>query len=75
MGLDDVSEVDTGDSNSSAGLTNIRLDVGLVSELKKEVGVSQNTKVAPVVASAIAEYMNDSERAEEYEEKFKEQFE
>lgn len=75
MALDNVTEVDTGDTGKSAGQTNIRLGTPLVSDLKQEVGVSQNNQVAPVIAAAIAEYMGDSDRAEEYEEQFAEQFE
>lgn len=75
MALDNVKDVDTGDTKTNAGKTNIRLPVGLVSELKQEVGVSQNTEVAPVVAAAISEYMGDDDAAEEYEQEFAEQFE
>lgn len=75
MALNELKDAVPEQDNTSAGLTNVRLDTGLVADLKKEVGVSQNNEVAPVVAIAVAKFMNDSDRAEEYEEQFKAQFE
>lgn len=74
MALDNVKNVQTG-NESNTGKKNLKLDSVLVEDLKKEVGVSQNAQVTPIVMAAVCEYLGESDKAEHYEDVFKNQFE
>lgn len=80
MALDNIDEIkesvqESKDSQTSSSETTLRLDRGVVSDVKSELGVSRNTELAPFVESAILEAVGEEERANEKLEEFKQQFE
>lgn len=68
--------VESSKSNTNtAGLTTIRHDASVIQRAKEEVGVSQNTEVAPLLDAIISDYFGLDDVAEEKMEEFRNQFE
>lgn len=62
------------EEDRTGGETTVRLDAGVVSLIKQEIGVSQNTELAPYVEAVLLESLDEQERAEGKVEEFKAQY-
>lgn len=62
-----------GSENQTVGTTTLRVDKQVVDHLKQESGASQNTEVAPLVGSIVAEHLGEDDLEDELFEEFKEQ--
>lgn len=75
LDIEDAKQVVEKNSNTkSAGKSSLRLDAQVVSEVKQEVGVAQNTELAPFVEAVLLDSIGEGERANERLEEFKAQF-
>lgn len=70
---DDLKDVadEKGDATDSIGKTTLKLDGQVISDLKQDFNVSKNKDIAPLVSSIVAEFLEQSEVAEELREEFK----
>jgi len=62
------------EQDKSVGKTTLRLDNSVVSDVKQEVGVSQNNELAPLIEHVLAAWTGDEDTAQEKLEAFKSQF-
>lgn len=72
--MDDLKQAVEESGSDHSGTTNMRLDKGAVESAKAELGVSQNTQIAPLLEAACHNIAGDEEAEEEAKQRFKDQF-